>query len=211
MIVRRGVLGLALLPGAAMGSGMARAQASGGVPADIAFVVVREGREVGTHTVRFRAEGGLLRARSEVRIVVRLAGIPVFRYSHDTEEAWRGDRLVALDSRLDNNGRPGLCEARAEPAGLRLRGTAGEALLPPIAAPLTWWRAATFLGSVPLFDPRYGLPVSLELRRRPDGAGQRVTLVGGEGAEIVFDAEGRWVGFATTGEDGSRVTYRLAA
>jgi hypothetical protein len=149
-------------------------QASGGVPADLAFVVVREGREVGTHTVRFRAEAGLLRARSEVRIVVRLAGIPVFRYSHDTEEAWRGDRLVALDSRLDNNGRPGLCEARAEAAGLRLRGTAGEALLPPIAAPLTWWRAATFAGGVPLFDPRHGLPVSPELRRRPEGAGQRV-------------------------------------
>ena len=211
MISRRGMLGLALLPGVALGPGTARAQARAGVPADIAFVVVREGREVGTHTVRFRAEGGLLRARSEVRIVVRLAGIPVFRYSHDTEEAWRGDRLVALDSRLDNNGRPGLCEARAEAAGLRLRGTAGEALLPPIAAPLTWWRAATFLGSVPLFDPRHGLPVSPELRRRAEGAGQRVTLVGGEGAEIVFDAEGRWIGFSTTGEDGSRVTYRLPA
>jgi hypothetical protein len=217
MMLRRGVLGLALLPGAAMGTGMARAQAQaqaqtpGGVPADIGFVVVREGREVGTHTVRFRAAQGLLQARSEVRIVVRLAGIPVFRYSHDTEEAWRGDRLVALNSRLDNNGRPGQCEARAEAGGLRLRGTAGEALLPPIAAPLTWWRAPTFLGGVPLFDPRHGLPVSPELRRRPDGAGQRVTLVGGEGAEIVFDADWRWVGFATTGEDGSRVTYRLAA
>ena len=64
---------------------------------------------------------------------------------------------------------------------------------------------------MPLFDPRHGLPVSPELRRRPDGAGQRVTLVGGEGAEIVFDATGRWIGFATTGEDGSRVTYRPAA
>ena len=217
MMVRRGVLGLALFPGVAMGPGMASAQAQAqaqvqrGVPADLAFVVMREGREVGTHTVRFRAEAGLLRARSEVRIVVRLAGIPVFRYSHDTEEAWRGDRLVALDSRLDNNGRPGLCEARAEAAGLRLRGTAGEALLPPIAAPLTWWRAATFAGGVPLFDPRHGLPVSPELRRRAEGAGQRVMLVGGEGAEIVFDAEGRWIGFSTTGEDGSRVTYRLAA
>jgi hypothetical protein len=211
MMVRRGVLGLALPFCAAVGPGMARAQAPGGVPADLAFVVVREGREVGTHTVRFRAEAGLLQARSEVRIVVRLAGIPVFRYSHDTEEAWRGDRLVALDSRLDNNGRPGLCEARAEAGGLRLRGTAGEALLPPIAAPLTWWRAATFLGGVPLFDPRHGLPVSPELRRRPDGAGQRVTLVGGEGAEIVFDADRRWIGFSTTGEDGSRVTYRLPA
>jgi len=211
MIFRRSVLGLALFPGVTMGPGVARAQAPSGVPADLAFVVVRQGREVGTHTVRFRAEAGLLRARSEVRIVVRLAGIPVFRYSHDTEEAWRGDRLVTLDSRLDHNGRPGLCEARAEASGLRLRGTAGEALLPPIAAPLTWWRAATFSGGVPLFDPRHGLPVSPELRRRPEGAGQRVVLVGGEGAEIVFDAEGRWIGFSTTGEDGSRVTYRLPA
>lgn len=210
MMLRRGVLGLVLLPGVALGPWAARAQAPARVPADIAFVVVREGREVGTHTVRFRTEGGLLWARSEVRIVVRLAGIPVFRYSHDTEEAWRGDRLVALDSRLDNNGRPGLCEARAEAAGLRLRGTAGEALLPPVAAPLTWWRAATFAGGVPLFDPRHGQPVSPELRRRADGAGQRVTLVGGEGAEIVFDADWRWVGFATTGEDGSRVAYRPA-
>jgi hypothetical protein len=217
MIVRRGVLGMALLPGVTMGPGVAQTQTQtqtqtpGGVPADIGFAIVREGREVGTHTVRFRAEGGLLRARSEVRIVVRLAGIPVFRYSHDTEEAWRGDRLDALDSRLDNNGRPGLCEARAEAGGLRLRGTAGEALLPPIAAPLTWWRATSLLGGVPLFDPRHGLPVSPELRRRPDGAGQRVMLVGGEGAEVVFDAAGRWVGFSTTGEDGSRVTYRPAA
>jgi hypothetical protein len=211
MIFRRSVLGLALFPGVTMGPGMARAQAPSGVPADLAFVVVRQGREVGTHTVRFRAEAGLLRARSEVRIVVRLAGIPVFRYSHDTEEAWRGDRLVTLDSRLDHNGRPGSCEARAEANGLRLRGTSGEAMLPPIAAPLTWWRAASFAGGVPLFDPRHGLPVSPELRRRPEGAGQRVVLVGGEGAEIVFDAGGRWIGFSTTGEDGSRVTYRLPA
>jgi hypothetical protein len=210
MIVRRGVLGLALAAG---GVGTVQGQvraAAGGVPGDIAFVVVREGREVGTHTVRFRAEADLLRARSEVRIAVRLAGFTVFRYSHDTEEAWRGDRLVALDSRLDNNGRPGMCEARAEPGGLRLRGTAGEALLPPVAAPLTWWRQATLAGGVPLFDPRQGMAVAPELRRSPEGAGQRVTLVGGEGAEIVFDAAGRWVGFATTGEDGSRVTYRAA-
>jgi hypothetical protein len=212
MIFRRGVLGLALVPFVVGGMGKVQGQVRmmpGRVPEDIAFAVVREGREVGTHTVRFRAEGDLLRARSEVRIAVRLAGFTVFRYSHDTEEAWRGDRLMALDSQLDNNGRAGMCEVRAEPGGLRLRGTAGEALLPPAAAPLTWWREATLAGGVPLFDPRQGLPVSPELRRRAEGAGQRVTLVGGEGAEVVFDASGRWVGFSTNGEDGSRVIYRL--
>jgi hypothetical protein len=200
MLVRRAVLGLALAPLVAARAGAA--------PADLAFQVMREGREVGTHIVRFGAEGGLLRARSEVRVQVRLAGFTVFRYAHDTEEAWRGERLVALDSRLDNNGRAGACEARAEPGGIRLRGTAGEALLPPVAAPLTWWRAASLRPGVPLFDPRQGRPVSPELRRRPEGGGQRVTLIGGEGAEVLYDGAGRWVGFATTGEDGSPVTYR---
>lgn len=206
MVVRRGILGLALLPLLA-----ARAPARAQLPLeDISFRVMREGREVGTHVVRFRAEDGLLRARSEVRIQVRLAGFVVFRYAHDTEEAWRGERLVALDSRLDNNGRAGASQARAEAGGLRLRGTAGEALLPPRAAPLTWWRAASLAPGVPLFDPRQGRPVSPELQRRPEAGGQRVTLIGGEGAEVVYDGAGRWVGFATTGEDGSRVTYQRA-
>lgn len=202
MVLRRGVLGLGLVLAARW---PAQAQ---GVPGDVAFRVMREGREVGTHTVRFAAEGGLLRARSEVRIQVRLAGFTVFRYAHDTEEAWRGERLVALESRLDNNGRAAACEARAEPGGIRLRGTAGEALLPPVAAPLTWWRAASLVPGVPLFDPRQGRPVSPELQRRPEGGGQRVTLIGGEGAEVLYDGAARWVGFATTGEDGSRVTYQ---
>lgn len=208
MMIRRGVLGLAMLPFATKAWAQGSGQGSARVPADIAFTVLREGREVGTHTVAFRQDGDLLRVRSEVRIAVRLAGFTVFRYAHDTEEAWRGDRLVALDSRLDNNGRPGMCEARAEAGGIRLRGAGGEALLPPVAAPLTWWRSASLVPGVPLFDPRQGIAVSPELRRSTEGALQRVELVGGEGAEIFYDATRRWVGFATTGEDGSRVTYR---
>ena len=42
------------------------------------------------------------------------------------------------------------------------------------------------------------------------GGGTRVVLVGGEGAEIAYDAAGIWVGFATTGEDGSAVRYGRA-
>lgn len=199
---RRAVLGLgvaSLLP-----------MRAGAAPADLAFVVIREGREVGTHTVRFREEAGLLRAVSEVRIVVRLAGFVVFRYAHDTEEAWRGDRLVTLDSRLERNGRTTAIAARAVTEGLRLRGVAGEALLPAAAAPLTWWRAASLAPGVPLFDTREGRAVEPRLERRAEGGGQRVTLIGGEGAVILYDAAGTWVGFETTGEDGSRIIYRKA-
>jgi hypothetical protein len=201
MIPRRALLGVAISP---------FAPAALAAPPDLAFKVLREGREVGTHIVRFRDEGGLLRARSEVRIAVTLAGFTVFRYSNDTDEAWRGDRLVALTSRLERNGRAMGCEARAEGGTIRLRGTAGDAVLPANAAPLTWWRAAAFAPGVPLFDPRDGKPVQPELRRRTENGGQRITLIGGEGAEIIYDGGGAWIGFATTGEDGSTVTYRRA-
>jgi hypothetical protein len=192
-------LALLLLPGAARAA-----------PADIAFRVMREGRAIGSHTVRFRDDGDLLRARTELRIEVKLMGFTVFRLTQDTEEAWRGDRLAGLASRSDRNGRLGACQAVAGPSGIRLRGTAGEALVPAHAAPLTWWRAASLRGGVPLFDVREGVPVEPRLERRPEGGGQRITLIGGEGAEVVYDAAGNWTGFATTGEDGSAVRYERA-
>lgn len=179
-------------------------------PGAIGFRVIRGGSAVGTHVVRFRNEGPVLVAESEVRITVRLAGFVVFRYAHDTQERWQGARLQALTSRLDRNGTAGFCEVRAEGNGLLLRGTAGEARLPVTAAPLTWWRAATLTADLPLFDPRRGEPVAPELRRSAVAGGTQVRLIGGEGAEVLYDAAGTWVGFATTGEDGSAVRYERA-
>jgi hypothetical protein len=195
-----------LLPGVLMARPIKAA------PAAVNFRLIRNGTAVGTHQVTFRnLDGGVLEARSLVRVEVKLIGITVYRYSHETVEAWRGDRLVSLGSRLDRNGTPGFSEARAEGGQLLLRGSAGEARLPAEAAPLTWWRRATLTEGGPLFDPRQGRPVSPQLSRAalPDG-GLRVVLVGGEGAEIAYDAAGTWVGFATTGEDGSAVRYERA-
>lgn len=176
-------------------------------PAAVNFRVMRGGSAVGTHAVRFRDEGPVLVAESEVRIIVRLAGFTVFRYAHDTQERWQGARLLALTSRLERNGTSFQAEARAEGNGLVLRGTAGEARLPATAAPLTWWRAASLTADLPLFDPRRGEPVMPELRRSVVSGGVLVKLIGGEGAEVLYDAAGNWAGFTTTGDDGSAVRY----
>lgn len=197
----------ALLPGMLLAAPGLRA-----APTAINFRMMRNGSAVGTHQVGFRdLEGGVLEARSEVRVEVKLVGITVYRYSHETVENWRGDRLVTLGSRLDRNGTPGFCEARAEGGQILLRGSAGEARLPAEAAPLTWWRQATLAPGVPLFDPRRGQPVAPQLARTAlPGGGLRVVLVGGEGAEVTYDAAGGWVGFATVGEDGTAVRYERA-
>jgi hypothetical protein len=195
----------ALLAGLAAWPALAQA-----APGAIGFRVIRAGTAVGTHSVRFRDEGALLVAETEVRITIRLAGFVVFRYANDVTERWQNGRLLTLSARLDRNGTPGFCEARAEGNALLLRGTAGDARLPAEAAPLTWWRQATLSPGVPLFDPRRGEPVAPQLERSPAAGGARIRLIGGEGAEVLYDAAGTWIGFATTGEDGSAVRYERA-
>jgi hypothetical protein len=199
MVIRRTLLGASLLP--------LLARRAGAAPADIAFRVVREGSVIGTHTVRFREDDAVLRARTEIRVQVKLVGLTVYSFAQDTEEAWRDARLVALQSRSERNGHAGVCQADAEVDGLHLRGTAGQAVLPASACPLTWWRMANLTPGIPLFDVREGLPVAPRLERRAEGGLSRIRVIGGEGAVVTYDARGNWVGFATTGEDGSAVTY----
>ncbi len=193
---RRLLLAAALAPAAARAA-----------PPDLGFRILRDGREVGTHRVVFRDQGGLLVVTSTLRIQVRLAGFTVFRFTQDTEEAWRGERLAALESRSDRNGRTGFCAARGELAGLRLRGAGGEVLLPPNAAPLTWWRLASLAEGVPLFEVREGRAVMPRIERLPAPSGQRLRVTAGETSEVFYDAAGAWSGFATTGEDGSTARY----
>lgn len=193
------LLGPALWPAAARGA-----------PADLGFRVLRDGREVGTHRVRFAEEAGLLRATTALRIAVRLAGFTVFRFTQDTVELWRGERLVALESRSDRNGREGFCEARAEGGALLLRGPGGEVRLPASACPLTWWRAASLTADVPLFEVRAGRPVAPRIERIAAAGGRRIRVIGEETNEARYDAAGRWVGFETTGEDGSVARYEPA-
>jgi hypothetical protein len=184
-----------------------KARAARAAPPDLGFRILRDGREVGTHRVVFRDEGGLLVVTSTLRIQVRLAGFTVFRLTQDTEEAWRDDRLAALESRSDRNGRAGFCAARGERAGLRLRGVGGEVVLPPNAAPLTWWRLASFTEGVPLFEVREGRAVAPRIERLAAPTGRRLRVTTGETSEVTYDAAGAWSGFATTGEDGSVARY----
>lgn len=193
-----------------LGSMLALAGGASAAPASITFKVVRGGSDVGTHTVRFRDEGEALVAESVVRIQVRLAGFTVHRYTHDTAERWQNGRLLALSSRLDRNGTQSFCEARAGAGGIALRGSSGDMMVPAEAAPLTWWRQASLRPGVPLFDPRRGEPVAPRLELSRAAGGSRVRVIGGEGAEILYDTAGNWVGFASVGEDGSAVSYQRA-
>jgi len=176
----------------------------------VRFRIMRAGSAIGTHTVTLEtAPGGDGRvARSVVDVAVRIAGILVYRYRHRFAETWSAEgRLLAVTSFLDRNGSTATLEGRAEADGFALNGPDGAARLPAEAAPLTWWNPAIFRRPL-LFDPRTGRALRLRVERRDRPGGGFVIEVSGDSDGIAtYDAAGRWVAHALTGDDGSTVTY----
>ena len=80
------------------------------------YTVLRQGSPIGRHVRTLRQDGETLAVETDVELAVKLLGIPVYSYRHRSVERWRGDTLVALDSRTDKNG-----EAK------RLQGVRGSA------------------------------------------------------------------------------------
>ncbi len=74
------------------------------VPEDRHFVVLRKGEEIGTHRATFRLGASGLIVRHAIDLLVRFAGLPVYRYRQRAEDLWRAGRLVASEAETDDNG-----------------------------------------------------------------------------------------------------------
>lgn len=199
MMLRRALLFLpgSLLPAAAIAA-----------PGPARFRVLRDGKEIGTHQVRLSGNTAKLSVQTEIALQVKLAGFTVFRLRHDIAEEWAGDRLQRLTSRHDRNGTVTEARVTAEGGALVAQGPEGEARLPANAAPLTWWNGANF--ARPLIRPLTGKPLSATPSRSAlPGGGVQFTLNAEVESIARYDADGRWVGFSTKGDDGSAVVYEL--
>lgn len=175
----------------------ARAMPAGGYR----FRVVREGREIGTHTVR-QEPGGV--TRTVVALEVKLLSFTVFRMTHDYAERWQGDRLVGFAARTLKDGAETRLELVASGEGLQGRGPAGPLRLPANSAPLSWWAPERL--ERPLFDTATGEAIAPPPRRGREGPLTRWQWPE-RGMVALYDNAGTWVGFTMRGDDGTPVRY----
>lgn len=68
------------------------------------FRVLLDEREIGRHTFTREESAGGARVVSEARFDVRFLFVSAYRYEHRAEELWRGDCLVRIEARTDDNG-----------------------------------------------------------------------------------------------------------
>ena len=91
-------------------------------PRDLTFRVMRKGSPMGTLATRFQYQGDRLVARTSVALEVRIAGLRVFRYSHESTETRRGDELLALQAETYDNGPTYRVSVTPATGGLKLEG-----------------------------------------------------------------------------------------
>jgi len=189
-------------------------------PAPLRFEITRNGSAIGRHEVVFRRDGDLLRVSIAIDIKVSLAGlITVFRYEHRNEEAWRGDRLVALESKSNNDGDAEFVRGKADGDDFAVDAVSGAKRLPGSAVSTTYWNPVLLRQSA-LLNSGDGTLMKIAVTSRGEesieaGGGAiraaRYELAGDLNAELWYDAGGRWVKARFKGKDGSDIAYRLLA
>ena len=127
----------------------------------IPFTVYRGGSRIGHHHTRFSEQGAVLRVDIEIRLTVRFAGIPVFRYTHDSVERWRDGRLIEISSDTDDDGRIYRLRGRAENGVFRVSdGRDGPWEAPPDIIPTSYWHKGVTRNER-LLHTQYGAPFEL--------------------------------------------------
>jgi len=190
-------------------------------PHDIAFNVVRAGEPIGSHKISFRRDGDQLMVDIAIDLEVRLAFIPVFRYTHRNSEVWRDGRLVRLETTTNDDGKHHKVLAVAIEQGLRVTDSAGRSYLaPPDTIPTSYWNPQTVKRGE-LLNTQNGrmMPIRVESQRdsfAPLGEADHYRLVmindnDGTPIDVWYDKDSlTWVKLAFEAR-GSKISYALAA
>lgn len=209
LLDRRGFVAALLAGGSLLAAGRARAMGAEGPSVQrLAFDIRRDGASIGGHRVAFRRDGDRLEVDIEIDIAVNLAFIPLFAYSHRNHEVWQDGRLVALDSRTDDDGSHYAVSARASGGGLRVIGNAGDLLVPPETLPTSYWNVRT-VEQTQLLDTQQGglldvRPLLVGEERLDGGvAARRYRLAGDLNLDLWYSDAGEWlkIAFQARGAD----------
>ena len=166
------------------------------VPAPSDFTVLRDGTPIGTHRIRAEQVGDETRVSVEIDLRVKIAFITVYRYAHRNRETWRGDRLVAIDTRTDDNGTEQFVRGRATPTGFAVESSSGSRVLPADIIPTSYWRPIP-PDQTKLLDTQQGRLLDIRVRREAGGTvaagltGTQYSVRGDLDLDLWYDAASR--------------------
>ena len=184
---------LAAVPALALGA----AAAATGEPADYAFRVLLDEREIGAHEFRIEHEGGREIVESRADFDVRLLFVNVYSYEHRDREVWEDGCLARLESETDDNGRRFAVRVERREEGTVVEAQGDARTVPGCLRTFAYWDPS-FLEAQRLLNSQDGSLVDVA-----------VTPLGE--TELRIDGEAVPArGFRVEGEQGLRLTLWYA-
>lgn len=182
----------------------------------LAFDVLRDGGEFGTHIVTFARQGDTLTVDTDVVLKVAFGPLTLFDYAHDVTEKYVGGKLTWVGSRTKKDGKWKTLSAQAGEGGLNVKASRFSGLLSGKVIPSTHWNRDE-MSQPAMFSTETGemLPMTVKDRgvEKIKAGGMTIDArrfdVSSElDASFWYDDQGRWVKCAFEAQ-GSKIEYVL--
>jgi len=178
----------------------------------IAFDVLRNGSEFGTHIVRCEPTGqGEFAMVSDVDLRAGFGPLTLFRYQLDTREVWRDGYLVSLSGTTKDDGTRKTVSAERDGDVLRIDGSAFQGAVPAGIIPSSHWNVREARAER-MLSTESGKLIDMQVR----SLGRETLSVNGQeisarkyfldadiDVTLWYDETGRWVklAFSARGQD----------
>jgi len=180
------------------------AMATTSVPANghLGFDVIRKGKDIGDYTISFRQSGKNLTVNivTDVAVKLPLIRLNAYVFRQNSRETWQNGRLSSLVAKTDDNGTDHNFKMGA------------SSILPA-----SLWNAKT-ISATKVVNTIDGKLMSIRVRKIGTEAiatghgsinADHYRIEGGLARDVWYAADGTLAKVAFTGDDGSRVEYRL--
>ena len=169
--------------------------------------------DVGRHVITFSCQNDDLVVDTKIEGEVRLLAIPLFKRAGTYHEVWRGDRLIAFDSRIVDNDEVYEVSARAAGDHTTIDGRRGRIEAPADIVSNHPWNYAVLERTL-LFDTQRGRLQRVQVT--PAGtetitasghaiAAQKYVVTGDLERELWYDDAGNWLQ-SRLEHDGAKIT-----
>jgi len=179
------------------------------------FDVLRDGTPVGSHTIAFSDGGQSVDIKTD--IAVKMLFVTVYRFEHNSHETWRGDQLVALESKTNEDGTDHTLSVKAGDAALNIVGDGVTSSADPSIVPASLWREETVRQNK-LLNTLKGTQMKISVtdagNENIEAGGKTVTahhyvLKGDLARELWYGSNGVLEQVRFSGKDGSNIVYHL--
>lgn len=182
------------------------------------FKVYLDDQPVGEHRFSTQTVQDRLELLSEAHFNVKILAIPVYRYTHRSEERWKNNCLEHIHAITDDNGTPQEVNGEKRPNDFSLSIAGKSETLPSCIMTFAYWNP-DMLRQSKLLNPQTGewVPVSIQhlgqdtiqVADKVESADHYHLSAPKFDIDLWYDPSGQWVGLDSKLESGGKLRYRL--